>query len=108
MKSLEIVNDKIAELKDTYQHYTAVEKDKAKSSFAKFDIEQYQQIKQDLEVLEILKNKNINVGRFKARCYISSDPHQLMRTYNCDCNYIDDELSIDEVIKLKQWLEENA
>ena len=52
MKSLEIVNDKIAELKDTYQHYTAVEKDKAKSSFAKFDIEQFQQIKQDLERLQ--------------------------------------------------------
>lgn len=55
MKSLEIVNDKIAELKDTYQHYTAVEKDKAKSSFAKFDIEQFQQIKQDLERLELLE-----------------------------------------------------
>lgn len=70
--------------------------------------EELQQIKQDLDVLEILKNKNINVGRFKARFYISSNPHQLMRTYNCDCNYIDDELSIDEVIKLKQWLEGNA
>ena len=85
MKSLEIVNDKIAELKDTYQHYTVVEKDKAKSSFAKFDIEQFQQIKADLEVLEILRK------------YFPKNCHPLI----CDRK------ELEKWNKAKQWLEEN-
>lgn len=91
MKSLEIVNDKIAELKDTYQHYTAVEKDKAKSSFAKFDIEQFQQIQQDLEVLEILR-KHLWVSEKWIGSEIKSD--------------LDASIE-EEYNKVKQWLEEN-
>ena len=120
MKSLDIVNRNIEEAQEALdeatddfriypcdygtweeieEHYTA--------PYLRHYIEENKQIKQDLEVLEIIKNKNVDIGRFKARCYISSNPHHLMRTYNCGCNYIDDELSIDEVIKLKQRLEVN-
>lgn len=96
MKSLEIVNDKIAELKDTYQHYTAVEKDKAKSSFAKFDIEQFQQIKQDLEVLEIFKAlifHNIKSIGFKSS----------IKSYEALFNI--GIITKEQLEKLKQWLE---
>jgi hypothetical protein len=98
MKSLEIVNDKIAELKDTYQHYTAVEKDKVKSSFAKFDIEQFQQIKQDLEVLEIIK-KHLEVYIWQN---IFSKEHEL--EVDIILKHIDNE---EEIYKVKQWLEMN-
>ena len=107
MKSLEIVNDKIAELKDTYQHYTAVEKDKAKSSFAKFDIEQFQQIKQDLDVLEIIRKKDVNLATLKL-CIIRTDTiEQLLSKYNKSRYFTQDELTLEELLKLKQWLEEN-
>lgn len=95
MKSLEIVNDKIAELKDTYQHYTAVEKDKVKSSFAKFDIEQFQQIKQDLEVLEIINKllsriDYVDYGGTTRPCFV-----------------VNKFVETKDIEKLKQWLEVN-
>ena len=109
MKSLEIVNEMVDYWESAVN--VACQSNAENGYYDELDIveyqnrlKKYQQIKQDLEVLEILKNKNIDVGRFKAKFYILSDPHQLMRAYNWDCNYIDDELSIDEVIKLKQWL----
>ena len=103
-RSLEIVNDKIAELKDTYQHYTAVEKDKAKSSFAKFDIEQFQQIKADLEVLEIIKNKTVNIEALKFCLENYDNVEKAMEIYN----YFEEDyrkLTLEELLKLKQWLE---
>lgn len=114
MKCLEIINDKIAELKDTYQHYTAVEKDKAKSSFAKFDIEQFQQIKQSLEVLEIINKKNVRIGEikyylkeFKEGISISvTKIEDVLIEYNKGVA-LEDELTLEELLKLKQWLEGN-
>ena len=109
MKSLEIVNDKIAELKDTYQHYTAVEKDKAKSSFAKFDIEQFQQIKQDLEVLEIIRKKQVNLKDLKLSIqgFIEGafeTIEKVLWSYNL-LRKEEEQLTLEELIKLKQWLE---
>ena len=104
MKSLEIVNDKIAELKDTYQHYTAVEKDKAKSSFAKFDIEQFQQIKQDLEVLEIIRKKEVSIFELKYAFKNRRNDEEVLYFYNWGK---DAKLTMEELLKFKQWLEEN-
>lgn len=104
MKSLEIVNDKIAELKDTYQHYTAVEKDKAKSSFAKFDIEQFEQIKQDLEAWETIKK---NLLRSKYGVY-KSKINEVVEYNKITMREIkEDEFDREEFNKIKQWLEEN-
>lgn len=55
-KTLEIVNDKIADLKDSYQHYTMCEEDKFKAFMLKKDIEDLELIKKDLELLEKLEN----------------------------------------------------
>ena len=109
MKSLEIVNDKIAELKDTYQHYTAVEKDKAKSSFAKFDIEQFQQIKQDLEVLEIIRKKRVDILALECRINTFKDDNErILHSYNAMFyNKKIYKLTMEELLKLKQWLEVN-
>lgn len=108
MKSLEIVNDKIAELKDTYQHYTAVEKDKVKSSFAKFDIEQFQQIKQDLEVLEIIYKKRIAMEYLWFLYDYYKDFTNGINYMLEKINEHQDEtrkLTMEELLKLKQWLE---
>ena len=67
----------------------------------------YGLIKEDLEVLEILINKSVDVGRFKAKCYLLSTPDSIMRNYNFDCNYVVNELLIDEVIILKKYFESN-
>lgn len=106
MKSLEIVNDKIAELKDTYQHYTAVEKDKVKSSFAKFDIEQFQQIKRDLEVLEIIRKKKVDFVHLNNYLFLYDNNEEVLEKYNKYCFY-QNELTLEELLKLKQWLEVN-
>lgn len=100
MKSLDIVNDKIAELKDTYQHYTAVEKDKAKASFAKFDIEQFQQIKQHLEILEILLIKSVDLEDlfYLFNKYPEEEDEYILECYN-DCHKR--KLTMEELQKIK-------
>lgn len=104
MKSLEIVNNKIAELEDTYQHYTAVEKDKAKSSFAKFDIEQFQKIKQDLEVLEIIRKKMSisKYGVFESKIMGVAEYNKITTR-----EIKEDEFDREDFNKVKQWLEVN-
>lgn len=109
MKSLEIIDDIIIQCEDKVEFQKdflkANPKEKPNPIFER-QLNGCKQIKQDLEVLDIIRKKRVDIGRFKAGWYISSTPHQLMKIYNRDCNYIDNELSIDEVIKLKQWWEE--
>ena len=94
MKSLEIVNDNI----DLYGGIT---------------LKGYETsiIKQDLEVLEIIRKKEVSLDNlkycieepFKGNC----DPIELILfTYNF-CMKEEKKLTLEEVKKLKQWLEEN-
>ena len=61
------------------------------------------QIKQDLEVLEIIRKKNVNIEFFKTiiEGYLIEGT---LIIYN-EQGY--QKLTLEEVIKVKQWLEEN-
>lgn len=64
MNSKEIIDRYIGALEDDLQHYTMVDKDSVKAKLIQFELNEYKQIKQDLEILEILK-KNITI----EKCY---------------------------------------
>lgn len=94
MKSLEIVNYKISLFKKDKQGFTAL------SWF------QLNDIKQDLDVLEILNNKNVELGFLKFLLSRETDLNEILEGYNyggIGKKY----LSMEELIKLKQWLEVN-
>ena len=60
-------------------------------------------LKEDLEVLEIIKNKDVRLKslEFYLRYYI--DLESVLKAYNF--SFI--QLTLEELLKLKQWLEEN-
>lgn len=101
MKSLEIVNKKLKYL-EKYRFYTQI---------TDINENEAQQIKQDLDVLEIIRKKKVNLDHlkycieepFKGDC----DPIELILfTYNF-CMKAEKKLTLEELQKLKQWLEEN-
>ena len=60
-------------------------------------------IKQDLEVLEILKNKKVDIGFVKS-ILESCSIEEALEVIN-DCGYR--KLTMEELLKIKQWLEVN-
>ena len=54
MKSIEILENRLANLKDGYQHYTMVDKDKNKAFWIKNDIEEVELLLKDLYMLKEL------------------------------------------------------
>lgn len=106
MKSLEIVNDLIWKTQRKYD-YVDLKQDKNQikkeleeinSEFSKLN-----QIKESLEVLEIIRKKKIDVGFIKAMLE-SYSIEEALEAIN-DCGYR--KLTMKELLKLKQWLEEN-
>ena len=91
MKSLEIVNDYI-NLIDNFEF------DKCYVG-----VNELQQIKEDLEVLEILKNKKVDIGFVKS-ILESCSIEESLEVIN-DCGYR--KLTMEELLKIKQWLEVN-
>ena len=70
-------------------------------------IEDITAIKQDLEVLEIIRKKDVNLATLKL-CIIRTDTiEQLLSKYNKSRYFTQDELTMEELLKLKQWLEVN-
>ena len=70
-------------------------------------IDKLQQIKQDLEVLEIIRKKDVNLATLKL-CIMRTDTiEQLLSKYNKSRYFTQDELTMEELLKLKQWLEVN-
>ena len=73
---------------------------------AHFDI-----IKQDLEVLEIIKNKNVDLKMFKRLYKEEYMPtlscNRFLYVYNWTRGLGESELTMEELLKLKQWLEVN-
>ena len=114
MKSLEIVNEMVdywesafAIAETAYKtHPTNGWFDDLEVSKCKTKLEKYKQIKQDLEVLEIIKKKRVNVGDLAHVFRIGGADEEGLDFYNA---YIKDEtkLSLKELLKVKQWLEEN-
>ena len=97
MKSLEIVNERIECFKDILNNTECNELERA---IYQERLEEYQQIKQDLEVLEIFK-KNIIT--------IQSEPDSDYGGFHDDMFeiIIDRSFKTEDFHKVKQWLEEN-
>ena len=97
MKSLEIVNKLIIQSK--------------RGMLIDNNEEELETIKQDLEVLEILKKKNVDVKVLKL--YLRGIRERIYTIENVlwDYNRVmvleEEKLTIEELLKLKQWLEEN-
>ena len=92
MKSLEILDKNIDWYGDVTLKASEVEK-----------------IKQDLEVLEIIKNKRVEVFSllFTIRTNEEESNEYILIKYNSMFNNKLYELTMEEFLKLKQWLEEN-
>lgn len=95
MKSLEIVNKQIQFAKE-YDYEQVV-----------LYIDNAQQIKQDLEVLKIIRKKDVNLATLKLYIIRTDTIEQLLSKYNKSRYFTQDELTMEELLKLKQWLEEN-
>lgn len=68
--------------------------------------EEAEQIKQDLEVLEIIRKKKVNVLELKILQFGVWDNDMFLYLYNL--NRCDEyKLTLEEILKLRQWLEVN-
>ena len=69
-------------------------------------MESLEQIKQDLEVLEIIKEKRVNVDLLNVCLEEYDNDEKVIDIYN---SFVRDErkLTMEELLKLKQWLEVN-
>lgn len=97
MKSLEIVDKKI--------NYC----EKQEVPFISIRLVSSQQIKQDLEVLEIIRKKKVEVFPlfFIIRTSEEESDEYILMKYNTRFNNKLYELTMEELLKLKQWLEGN-
>lgn len=69
-------------------------------------IENLETIKQDLEVLEIIRKKKVDVDYLNVLFEMYSLDENILKLYNKYC-IDEDKLTMEELLKLKQWLEEN-
>jgi hypothetical protein len=93
MKSLEIVNKKINYCEE--QEVPCVS----------MRLVSLQQIKQDLEILKIILEKKVDVS-YLTHALVSYDSlEDVLNCYNCSMPCY--QLTMEELLNLKQWLEEN-
>ena len=71
------------------------------------EIKELEQIKQDLEVLEIIRKKNVDIKLLKLYYNISLKVEDWLDTYNATIKFDKHKLTLEELLKLKQWLEVN-
>lgn len=106
MKSLNIVNRKIEQI-ENYKHT-----DKSKQAYNIEEVsmtityKQMQQIKADLEVLEIIYKKEVDIGYIKDLVKRFSDNDHILERYNATWDIVH-HLTMEELYKIKQWLEVN-
>ena len=107
MKRVEIINNFIEKQEDELNQLIADECDcPTLINKLKEDIKKSQQIKQDLEVLEIIKKKKVDMTYFIVAIHSNLPIDEQINYYNrSQCNYC--KLLDEEFIKLKQWLEVN-
>jgi hypothetical protein len=92
MKSLEIVNALLATMKIS-------------DNIDLTDCEEhFEKIKQDLEVLEIIRKKKVDVPLLERIIKGHSFDQAILDIYNLATN---SQLTLEELLKLKRWLEEN-
>ena len=101
MKSLEIVNELINE--------ECFKEEKVVYSFERVIDEDYlQQIKADLEVLEIIRKKKVQLYSLELCMEVYETDREILFNYNnFFCLNMSFKLTMEELLKLKQWLEEN-
>lgn len=91
MKSLEIIKRRINEIYGFDDKWE--------------EVEELEQIKQDLEALEIIKKKKVDVRLLAIYIFIPSSDEEKLKNYNKHCKHVNHELTMEELLKLKQWLE---
>ena len=95
MKSLEIVNDEIEMRKGNILNDAEWNR-----------LKKLETIQQDLEVLEIIRKKKVDMTYFVVAIHSNLPIDEQINYYNrSQSNYC--KLLDEEFIKLKQWLEEN-
>ena len=102
MKSLEIVDERIEQVgKRGKVHLFSFE--------TTIDEKDLQQIKQDLEVLEIIRKKKVEVLHlwYIIKTNEEKDNEYILMKYNESFGNQRYELTMEELLKLKQWLENN-
>ena len=112
MKSLELINERIEDLESKLESSNYLANDNP-SEFGKTFIsdlskrlDSYKQIKQYLEVLEIIRKKEINIQRLRIAIINTKDIEDTLLFYNCGVQDFR-RLTLEELLKIKQWLEEN-
>lgn len=84
---------------------TSISKEYRDKLYDKYN-KDFEKIKQDLEVLEIIKNKKVDMTFLIVTIHSNLTIDEQINYYNIrQCNYC--KLINEEFIKLKQWLEEN-
>lgn len=94
MKSLEMLDSLINRIK--YLFYIDLKDD--------YEVKT---IKADLEVFEIVINKKINIENIKTKLECWGNLEALLEFWNSLTSHKDSQLTMEELLKLKQWLEEN-
>ena len=92
LESLEIINICLEEL--DYEH-------KEDTNIWRYDLEV---IKEDLEVLEIIRKKEVSIFELKYAFKNRRNDEEVLYFYNWGK---DAKLTMEELLKFKQWLEEN-
>lgn len=95
MKSLEIVNEEIEMRKGNILNDAEWNR-----------LKKLEKIKQDLEVLEIIKEKKVDIRELSVWIGTNLEIERALVFYN-DSRSFDCRLTIGELLKIKQWLEEN-
>ena len=97
MKSLEIVNDRLRLFK------------KDKIGFVAICYVELETIKQHLEVFEIIRKKKVDILALECRINtFKNDNERILHSYNAMFyNKKIYKLTMEELLKLKQWLEVN-
>lgn len=102
MKSLEYVKKIREDLNQCFRHWNPA----TMNNDNDFYHNEWETIKQDLEVLEIIRKKRVNVIELKIFQFCNWDDNTFLHLYNL--NRCDEyKLTLEELLKLKQWLEEN-
>lgn len=67
------------------------------------DVDELNQIERDLEILEIIRNKSVDIGHIRL-CMNVEDG--LCKIYNYSVTNSNDELTEEEYEKIKEWLKD--
>ena len=105
MKSLEIVNRERDKLKANIDLGVIQKRNVELQNIDIAKLKELDQIKQDLEVLEIIKKKKINIALLMFLIQ-DNDNETVLGIYNFE-HHAQFKITLEELLKLRQWLEVN-